>query len=108
MFENAEKFNISDRIGYLFSEFFGLIYPYVHNHFVSYSLILAVAVGIAWMSIKQFKKQRATGQKLIWTVLGLLSSAFAAWLVLFHFHTFMQADLYYTEEVQTTSHSNGH
>lgn len=97
MFENASKFNIADRVGYIFSEFFGLIYPYFHNHFISYSLILAIALGLLWISIKRFKKTRSTGEKIVWAIIGLLAGSFGAWLLLFHFHTFLQADMYYMD-----------
>lgn len=100
MFETTAKFNISDRVGYIFSEFFGLIYPYIHNHFVSYSLILAIAVGLTWLSTKQFKKNRSTGGKIVWSIVGLIACSFAVWLVLFHFHTFLQADMYYMDQAK--------
>lgn len=95
MFDQAAQFNIGDRIGWGFSEFFGLIYPYVHNHFVSYSLILAIALGIGWQSFKRFQRARSVGERLVWGGVLIISFMFAAWMVLFHFHTFLDADMYF-------------
>ncbi|NDC82952.1 hypothetical protein EB093_04725 [bacterium] len=97
MFSDSSQFNIGDRMGWAFSEFFGVIYPYVHNHFVSYSLILVIALGIVWVSFKRLKRSRSLGEKLIWGILIAVTGSFAAWMVLFHFHTFLTADMYFEE-----------
>ncbi len=95
MFPEATQYTVTDRIGYIYSELFGLIYPYVHSHFVSYSLILLVSVGVVWGAFNRLKRSRSSGAKLGYTAVIVMVGSFSVWLVLFHFHTFMQADLYY-------------
>jgi hypothetical protein len=95
MLPSASEYNFSDQIGYYYSEFFGQIYPFFHNHFVSYSLVLLSACAVTWVAWRQIKRNKSTGVKVIWGLVGLLAGSFAVWLVLFHFHTFLQADDFY-------------
>ncbi|NBV42490.1 hypothetical protein EBR96_06960, partial [bacterium] len=86
------NYNWADRIGYFFSEFFALIYPYFHNHFVSYLLILLTALGIEWFTYKHFKRMRSGAGKVLLGAVLFIVAAFIVWYVMFQFQSFMYAD----------------
>ncbi len=83
--------NILNRI---FFKVFTLIYPFIHNHLVSYLLIIFIFSGIGWLIwqvIARYKNTNTLSKKLFKLILfgaeiGIF--LFVAWLIIVHFHTF--------------------
>ena len=78
----------------IFVSLFTNIYPYLHNHFVSYLLLLSLLILSAkfvWSIIKKMKKTKTFLEKTIKLALygfGGFLVVYIAWFVLIHFHTF--------------------
>lgn len=73
----------------IFLAIFYLIYPYIHNHLVSYSLIVLLTSALAygnWKWIRRSGNSKVLRFLLVFFEVFIL--AFLSWFVFIYFHTF--------------------
>lgn len=98
MINRIPEYHLMDQVGGAYSELFAWVYPYVHAHLVSYSLIVLVCLGGEWWLWKRFSRLRSGFTKGLLGIGMLVLGSYIAWLLLFHFHTYAMADhLFMTE-----------
>ena len=82
-----------DQLQESFLWIFNRLYPFVHNHFVSYLLILAIVIIFAyaiWLGIEASGKGKADSifLKIVLIALEAFVIAFIIWYLMVHFRTF--------------------
>jgi len=82
-----------DQLQESFLWIFNRLYPFVHNHFVSYLLILALVMIFAyaiWLGIEASGKGKADSifLKIVLIALEAFVVAFIIWYLMVHFRTF--------------------
>jgi len=83
-----------DQLQYYFLWVFEHLYPFVHNHFVSYLLVLALFLFSAyfiWLGIEgtgKGKKADSVFLKILLIGLEVFVVAFIVWFLMVHFRTF--------------------
>lgn len=82
-----------DQLQESFVWIFNRLYPFIHNHFVSYLLILAIVIILAyaiWLGIEASGKGKADSifLKIVLIALEAFVVAFMIWYLMVHFRTF--------------------
>jgi len=83
-----------DQLNLVFLSIFSNIYVYIHSHFVSYLLFLALILALSKVlyDSKKYFKKKSDGQtltiKLLWALALSALLIFDFWYIFIHFHTF--------------------
>ena len=83
----------------IFIQLFNAVYPLLHTHLASYTLLLALGLGLCWLiwkAIRRLNRSRYLGAAFLKYLLGaglVFLIAFLLWFVLFYFHTFLSQPL---------------
>lgn len=100
--------SFKDQLQESFLWIFNQVYPFVHNHFVSYLLILALVIIFAytiWLGIEASGKGKADSifLKMVLIALEAFVVAFIIWYLMVHFRTFSdQKSTFSTSEQKAT------
>lgn len=83
-----------DIINDLFLNFFAYAYTFLHNHFVTYLLFLAVLLGLTygnWKLIEKYRSAKGSAESLLKVILiaaEILFVSYLIWFIFIHFQTY--------------------